>query len=81
MLRHPLAPYRPPLHPVSPLEPLVYFDEAAALLGVVVEHLVVLREGEEPVSALLRQLRAAETEKQYIWTTVYTSEQLLYKYV
>lgn len=45
---------------VVPLETLVDFYEAAPLFGVVVEHLVVLRQGEEPVCAFLRQLRAVD---------------------
>lgn len=48
---------------VSPLETLVDFHQASTLLGVVVEHLVVLGKGEEPVGTLLRQLRADRLEE------------------
>ena len=45
----------------SPLETLVNLHQASTLLSVVVEHLVVLGKGEEPVGTFLRQLRAEYT--------------------
>lgn len=47
----------------TPLEALVDLHQTAPLLGVIVKHLVVLCQSEQPISALLGKLRAAKTPK------------------
>ena len=47
----------------SPLETLVDLHQAPTLFSVVVEHLVVLGKGEEPVGPLPRQLRARQIQQ------------------